>query len=137
MSLQLSIEDRKTLLADAATYFTAVEQIVRSCGHVDPACIVPVPLFGQDFGIWNGEVRFATGHVLKFRELYSRHADGLLERIVNYDFRTEHSTEVTFRIDAHGLPIINDGELHVDLPNKKVITEQDLKPKGYSLERVS
>jgi hypothetical protein len=133
MSLRLSLDDRKILLADATRYFTAAERMLRSCGEIDPSCSIPVPLFGQDFGIWNGEITFTSGHVLKFREAYSRHSDGLLERIVNYDFRLKHASEVTFRVDAHGLPIIDAAELHVDLPNGTVVTERDVSAKGYTL----
>ncbi len=133
MSLLLNLEDRRLLLADAPRYFTAAERILRSCVEVDVSSPIPIPRFQQDFGIWKGEVLFTSGHVLKFHETYSKHPDGLLERIVNYDFRERHANEVTFRVDAHGVRVMEDGEFHVDLPRNLIVTESEIRSKGYSL----
>ena len=40
---------------------------------------------------------------------------------------------MTFRIDAHGLPIWDNGTLHVDLPNEVTYVDGDAKLKGYEL----
>ncbi len=99
---------------------------------------MPLPAFQLDFGRWEGELKLQNGHVLRFREIYTKHDANLIERVLNWDFRREHSAEVLFRVDAHGRPVFNGGDqqngrLHLDLPNDLTYEEGDPRLRGFSL----
>jgi hypothetical protein len=127
------VDHRRKLLAQAPTYFSNAERFLRGCPHLDVGSHVPTPLFNEDFGRWEGEVFFSTTHVLGFRDIYFQHSNGRLERTVNFDFRLRHAKDVTFRVDAHGPPVIDGAQLHLDLPGEITYTDGDPKLKGYEL----
>ena len=77
---------------------------------------MPIPDIQSDIARWQGQLHFSSGHILRFREIYRKHEDDLVERVANFDYRQRHSDEVTFRVDAHGLPIWDGEEFHLHLP---------------------
>ena len=132
MALPLQLEDRKLLLRDTRTYFNAAEHFLRHSEHLQVESFVPRPQYQAAFGSWEGQIHFGEEHVLKFKELYRRHDDGVLERFVNMDFRKRHDSDVTFRVDAHGLLIIEDQPCHLDLPCDLTYEEGDPRLNGLA-----
>ena len=134
---RFTAEDRKALLASAKTYFTASEKYVNGCGFVTPDEFHSFPSFQENFGSWRGQIRFTTGHILSFRDIYRRPEPGTLERTICFDFRMAHAEKETFRFDAHGAAILGDEPCHLEIGDGNRYEDGHPILKGFSLSNIT